>query len=43
VKLYSSFGFESFGCERHALRVGDTYIDEQHMVLRLTKFLKSGT
>jgi ribosomal protein S18 acetylase RimI-like enzyme len=43
VKLYSSFGFESFGCERHALRVGDTYIDEEHMVLRLAKFLKSGT
>jgi len=35
VKLYSSLGFESFGCERHALRVGDIYVDEEHMVLRL--------
>ena len=35
VRLYESLGFESFGCERHALRVADTYIDEEHMVLRL--------
>jgi len=35
VKLYSSLGFESFGCERHALRVGDVYVDEEHMVLRI--------
>ncbi|HUK53364.1 MAG TPA: GNAT family N-acetyltransferase [Candidatus Binatia bacterium] len=35
VQLYSSLGFESFGCERHALRVGDVYVDEEHMVLRL--------
>lgn len=34
VRLYSSLGFESFGCERHALRVGDVYVDEEHMVLR---------
>ncbi|HVP47814.1 MAG TPA: GNAT family N-acetyltransferase [Bryobacteraceae bacterium] len=35
MRLYSSLGFESFGCERHALRVGDVYVDEEHMVLRL--------
>jgi ribosomal protein S18 acetylase RimI-like enzyme len=35
VRLYSSLGFESFGCERHALRVGEFYVDEEHMVLRL--------
>jgi ribosomal protein S18 acetylase RimI-like enzyme len=35
VRLYSSLGFESFGCERHALRVGDVYVDEEHMVLRI--------
>ena len=37
VRLYSSLGFKSFGCERHALRVGDVYIDEEHMVLRLAE------
>lgn len=36
VRLYSSLGFESFGCERRALRVGDVYVDEEHMVLRLS-------
>ena len=35
LRLYSSLGFESFGCERHALRVGDVYVDEEHMVLHL--------
>ena len=35
VRLYSSLGFESFGCERHALRVGDVYVDEEHMMLRI--------
>jgi ribosomal protein S18 acetylase RimI-like enzyme len=35
VRLYTSLGFESFGCERHALRVGEFYVDEEHMVLRL--------
>jgi ribosomal protein S18 acetylase RimI-like enzyme len=35
VRLYSSLGFASFGCERHALRVGEFYVDEEHMVLRL--------
>lgn len=34
-RLYLSLGFESFGCERHALKVGDTYVDEEHMVLEL--------
>jgi len=35
-QLYLSLGFESFGCERHALKVGDVYVDEEHMVLPLT-------
>lgn len=34
-QLYLSLGFESFGCERHALKVGDVYVDEEYMVLRL--------
>ena len=34
-QLYRSFGFESYGVERNALKVGSTYIDEDHMMLRL--------
>jgi RimJ/RimL family protein N-acetyltransferase len=34
-RLYASLGFESFGCERDALKVGDVYVDEEHMLLRL--------
>jgi ribosomal protein S18 acetylase RimI-like enzyme len=33
--LYRSLGFESFGVEPRAMRVGDKYFDEEHMVLRL--------
>jgi ribosomal protein S18 acetylase RimI-like enzyme len=33
--LYRSLGFESFGLEPRAMRVGDRYFDEEHMVLRL--------
>ncbi len=35
-QLYRSLGFESFGCERDALKLGDVYVDEEHMSLRLT-------
>lgn len=31
--LYRSRGFESFGIEPHALKVGSTYVDEDHMIL----------
>jgi ribosomal protein S18 acetylase RimI-like enzyme len=34
-QLYSSLGFESFGREPGALRVGRKLVDEEHMVLRL--------
>ena len=34
-ELYRSLGFETFGCERHALKAGDVYVDEEHMVLVL--------
>jgi RimJ/RimL family protein N-acetyltransferase len=30
--LYTSLGFEVFGYERHALKVGDVYVDEEHRV-----------
>jgi RimJ/RimL family protein N-acetyltransferase len=33
--FYRSLGFESFGIERAALKIGDQYFDEEYMVLRL--------
>jgi len=33
MKLYQSVGFRSYGQERHALKIGDIYIDEDLMVL----------
>jgi ribosomal protein S18 acetylase RimI-like enzyme len=33
--LYRSLGFKSFGVEPRAMRVGDRFFDEEHMVLRL--------
>ena len=34
-RLYRSFGFEVFGTEVRALKVGSEYVDEHHMVLRI--------
>jgi ribosomal protein S18 acetylase RimI-like enzyme len=34
-QLYSNCGFETYGREPNALKVGDTYIDEDHMILRI--------
>jgi ribosomal protein S18 acetylase RimI-like enzyme len=34
-RLYESLGFESWGCEPRALRVGDRYLDEHYLILRL--------
>jgi hypothetical protein len=33
--LYRSLGFESFGCERKALKIGGRYIDEENMVFQV--------
>jgi len=33
--LYQSLGFKSYGLEPRAMRVGDRFYDEEHMVLRL--------
>jgi ribosomal protein S18 acetylase RimI-like enzyme len=33
--LYRSLGFETFGVEPAALKIGDQYFDEEHMALRL--------
>lgn len=32
-RLYSSVGFQVFGHERHALKVGDVYVDEDYMAI----------
>jgi len=32
-RLYGSLGFEVYGCERRALKIGDEYVDEELMVL----------
>lgn len=37
TNLYRSLGFETFGLEKNALKVGDHYIDEEHMVLFLKR------
>ena len=34
-RLYSGLGFEVYGYEQHALKVGETYVDEEHRVLWL--------
>ena len=34
VQLYRSLGFEKYGTEPRALKVGTTYIDMDHMILR---------
>ena len=33
--LYRSLGFETFGCERRAMKVGGRYVDGEYMVLYL--------
>ena len=37
-RLYTSLGFEIWGRERAALKIGDRYVDEDHMVLGLTEW-----
>jgi ribosomal protein S18 acetylase RimI-like enzyme len=33
--LYNALGFEVYGYEKHALKVGEIYVDEEHRVLWL--------
>ena len=35
ARLYREFGFETYGTEPNALKVGTKYIDEDHMFLRI--------
>jgi ribosomal protein S18 acetylase RimI-like enzyme len=34
-ELYRSLGFETYGTEPRALKVGNRYVDEDHMILRI--------
>jgi ribosomal protein S18 acetylase RimI-like enzyme len=34
-ELYRSLGFQTFGIEPNALKVGSNYVDEDHMILRI--------
>ena len=34
-RLYRALGFAVYGYEAHALKVGETYVDDEHMVLWL--------
>lgn len=34
-RLYRKFGFEAFGIEPRALKIGSEYVDEEHMILRV--------
>jgi ribosomal protein S18 acetylase RimI-like enzyme len=36
-ELYESLGFEVYGCERRALKIGDEYVDEELMVLYFSR------
>jgi hypothetical protein len=36
IALYQSLGFRSFGMERRALKIGERYVDFQHMVLEVS-------
>ena len=35
IVLYRSLGFQLFGCKPRALRVGDRFIDEEYLVMRV--------
>jgi hypothetical protein len=36
-QLYRSFGFEVYGTEPRGLKVGSSYVDEDHMILPLAR------
>lgn len=41
-RLYRAFGFETFGVEPRALKLGADYFDEDHMMLLLVKGSSTG-
>jgi ribosomal protein S18 acetylase RimI-like enzyme len=34
-KLYRRLGFDTYGTEPYALKIGSEYVDEEHMILRI--------
>jgi ribosomal protein S18 acetylase RimI-like enzyme len=36
-RVYMSLGFEPYGREAHALKVGEDYVDQDHLMLRLDR------
>ncbi|MBI4220875.1 MAG: GNAT family N-acetyltransferase, partial [Chloroflexi bacterium] len=36
-KLYRTLGFRGFGIEPRAMKIGDKYVDEEHMALLLER------
>jgi ribosomal protein S18 acetylase RimI-like enzyme len=34
-RLYASFGFKVYGVEKRALKIGESYYDEEHLILYL--------
>jgi ribosomal protein S18 acetylase RimI-like enzyme len=36
-ELYRSLGFEDYGTEPRAIKIGDEYVDEHHMILRFAR------
>lgn len=34
-EFYRSFGFKTYGTEPNAMKVGESYVDEDHMILRI--------
>jgi len=36
-ELYRALGFQTYGTEPDAMKIGESYIDEDHMILRIRK------
>ena len=37
IGLYRALGFQTFGCEPRALKIGNRYVDEEYMMLRVER------
>jgi RimJ/RimL family protein N-acetyltransferase len=37
LALYSRLGFQRFGYQRRASKIGDVYVDEEHLMLELDR------
>ncbi len=41
ICLYRSLGFEKYGTEPRALKIGAAYVDEEHMILRIQRSMQT--